>query len=101
MCCKKSNSDMEILPSLLAREFLELDAELPKSNQTAALSGKNVMKMISKVGNSVKQPIFGDKFDVVVGDQWPNHFTWFGPMDSVPIGKTATARPVRAPKDNL
>ena len=37
----------------LAREFLELDAELPKSNQTAALSGKNVMKMISKVGDRV------------------------------------------------
>jgi len=35
------------------REFLELDAELPKSNQTAALSGKNVMKMISKVGDRV------------------------------------------------
>ena len=27
------------------REFLELDAELPKSNQTAALSGKNMMKV--------------------------------------------------------
>ena len=37
----------------LAREFLELDAELPKSNQTAALSGKNMMKMISKVGDRV------------------------------------------------
>jgi len=35
------------------REFLELDAELPKSNQTSALSGKNVMKMISKVGDRV------------------------------------------------
>merc|ERR1712033_140466 len=35
------------------REFLELDAELPKANQTAALSGKNVMKMISKVGDRV------------------------------------------------
>jgi len=35
------------------REFLELDAELPKSNQTAALSGKNVMKYISKVGDRV------------------------------------------------
>jgi len=35
------------------REFLELDAELPKSNQTAALSGKNMMKMISKVGDRV------------------------------------------------
>ena len=32
---------------------MELDAELPKSNQTAALSGKNVMKMISKVGDRV------------------------------------------------
>merc|ERR1711892_339563 len=30
------------------REFLELDAELPKANQTSALSGKNMMKMISK-----------------------------------------------------
>merc|ERR550517_663118 len=34
------------------REFLELDAELPKSNQTAALSGKNVMKMISVVAEA-------------------------------------------------
>ena len=32
------------------REFLELDAELPKANQTSTLSGKNVMKLISKVG---------------------------------------------------
>jgi len=35
------------------REFLELDAELPKSNNTSTLSGKNVMKMISKVGDRV------------------------------------------------
>ena len=35
------------------REFLELDAELPKSNQTAALSGKNMMKVISKLGDRV------------------------------------------------
>ena len=48
--CKES---FEISPFSLAREFLELDAELPKSNQTAALSGKNVMKMISKVGDLV------------------------------------------------
>ena len=31
------------------REFLELDAELPKANSTAALSNKNIMKIISKV----------------------------------------------------
>jgi len=35
------------------REFLELDAELPKANQTSTLSGKNVMKLISKVGDRV------------------------------------------------
>jgi len=35
------------------REFLELDADLPKANQTSALSGKNVMKLISKVGDKV------------------------------------------------
>merc|ERR1711892_1569283 len=35
------------------REFLELDAELPKANQTSALSGKSMMKMISKVGDRV------------------------------------------------
>lgn len=43
-------------PSLRAdpdfREFLELDADLPKSSQTATLSGKNVMKLITKVGDS-------------------------------------------------
>jgi len=35
------------------REFLELDTDLPKANQTSALSGKNVMKMFSKVGDKV------------------------------------------------
>ncbi|TRY76925.1 hypothetical protein TCAL_10147 [Tigriopus californicus] len=39
-------------PSLRAdpdlREFLELPTELPKSNQTSTLSGKNVMRFISK-----------------------------------------------------
>jgi len=35
------------------REFLELDTELPKANQTSTLSGKNVMKLISKVGDKV------------------------------------------------
>lgn len=35
------------------REFLELDAELPKSNQTSTLSGKSVLKMISKVGDKM------------------------------------------------
>jgi hypothetical protein len=32
-----------------SREFLELDAELPRANQTSTLSSKNVLKMISKV----------------------------------------------------
>eukprot|EP00088_Acartia_fossae_P007330 TRINITY_DN13434_c0_g1_i1.p1 TRINITY_DN13434_c0_g1~~TRINITY_DN13434_c0_g1_i1.p1 ORF type:complete len:569 (+),score=186.17 TRINITY_DN13434_c0_g1_i1:40-1746(+) len=35
------------------REFLELDAELPKSSQTSTLSSKSVMRMISKVGEKV------------------------------------------------
>lgn len=35
------------------REFLELDAELPKSSQTSTLSSKSVLKMISKVGEKV------------------------------------------------
>jgi len=35
------------------REFLELNTELPKANQTSALSGKNVMKLLSKVGDKV------------------------------------------------
>jgi len=35
------------------REFLELDAELPKANQTSTLSGKSVMKLISRVGDRV------------------------------------------------
>lgn len=30
------------------RDFLENESELPKSNQTSALSGKNVMKFITK-----------------------------------------------------
>lgn len=48
------------------REFLELDAELPKANQTAALSGKNVMKLISKVGDRVSQ--YTTKMEET--DQW-------------------------------
>ncbi len=35
------------------REFLELNTELPKANQTSTLSGKNVMKMFSKMGDKV------------------------------------------------
>ncbi len=37
---------------LFSREFLELDAELPRANQTSTLSSKNVLKMISKVHNA-------------------------------------------------
>ena len=48
------------------REFLELDAELPKSNQTAALSGKSVLKLISKVGDRVNQ--YTTKMEET--DQW-------------------------------
>ena len=29
------------------------------------------------------------KRDVVVGDQWLNRFTWFGPMDSLQVGKSS------------
>ena len=35
------------------REFLELDSDLPKANQTASLSGKNVLKFINKFGEKV------------------------------------------------
>jgi len=35
------------------REFLELEAELPKASQTATLSGRNVMRLITKVGDSL------------------------------------------------
>jgi len=48
------------------REFLELDAELPKANQTATLSGKNVMKLISKVGDRVS--LYTTKMEET--DQW-------------------------------
>eukprot|EP00092_Neocalanus_flemingeri_P003089 GFUD01003300.1.p1 GENE.GFUD01003300.1~~GFUD01003300.1.p1 ORF type:complete len:586 (-),score=266.19 GFUD01003300.1:187-1797(-) len=48
------------------REFLELDAELPKANQTAALSGKNVMKLFSKVGDRVS--LYTTKMEET--DQW-------------------------------
>lgn len=37
------------------REFLELDAELPKASQTSTLSGKSVLKAISKLGDKVSQ----------------------------------------------
>ncbi|XP_023339479.1 sorting nexin-2 [Eurytemora carolleeae] len=48
------------------REFLELDAELPKANSTAALSNKNIMKIISKVGD--KMTAYTTKMDET--DQW-------------------------------
>jgi len=48
------------------REFLELDAELPKSSQTSTLSSKNVMKMISKVGERVVN--YASRMEE--GDQW-------------------------------
>jgi len=48
------------------REFLELDAELPKANQTAALSGKNVLKAITKLGDKVTQ--YATKMEET--DQW-------------------------------
>merc|ERR1719510_816495 len=35
------------------REFLELETELPKASQTATFSGKNMMKIINKVGDSI------------------------------------------------
>ncbi len=35
------------------REFLELESDLPKSKETATLSGRNVMKLINKVGDSL------------------------------------------------
>lgn len=51
---------------MFLREFLELDAELPKANQTAALSGKNVLKAISKLGDKVTQ--YATKMEET--DQW-------------------------------
>jgi len=48
------------------REFLELDAELPKANQTAALSGKNMMRAISKLGDKVNA--YATKMEET--DQW-------------------------------
>uniref|UniRef100_A0A0K2U341 PX domain-containing protein n=1 Tax=Lepeophtheirus salmonis TaxID=72036 RepID=A0A0K2U341_LEPSM len=35
------------------RDFLELEGNLPRSNQTSALSSKSVMKLINKVGDKV------------------------------------------------
>jgi len=35
------------------REFLEMETELPKANQTMTFSGKNMMKIINKVGDSI------------------------------------------------
>ena len=35
------------------REFLEQENELPKSIQTSTLSSRNMMKLITKVGDSL------------------------------------------------
>jgi len=48
------------------REFLELDAELPKANQTAALSGKNMLRAITKLGDKVNA--YATKMEET--DQW-------------------------------
>ena len=45
----------QIYNFLVSREFLELDAELPKANQTSTLSGKSVMRAITKLGDKVSQ----------------------------------------------
>merc|ERR1712110_199962 len=48
------------------REFLELDAELPKASQTSTLSGKSVLKAISKLGDKVSA--YATKMEET--DQW-------------------------------
>jgi len=48
------------------REFLELDTELPKANQTSTLSGKSMMKIISKVGDRMNS--YTTKMEET--DQW-------------------------------
>ena len=57
-------------PTLLGdpdfREFLELNAELPKANQTSTLSGKSVMKMFSRMGDKVAS--YATKMEE--SDQW-------------------------------
>lgn len=40
------------------REFLELDGDLPKSTSTSALSGAGVMRLFSKVGDSLGKIAF-------------------------------------------
>ena len=35
------------------REFLEMETELPRASQTATLSARNMMKLISKVGDGL------------------------------------------------
>lgn len=37
------------------REFLELEGDLPKSTHTSALSGAGVIKLISRVGDTVNK----------------------------------------------
>ncbi|XP_014679480.1 PREDICTED: sorting nexin-2-like, partial [Priapulus caudatus] len=37
------------------REFLELDADLPKATGTSALSGAGVMRLFNRVGESVNK----------------------------------------------
>ncbi|KAK4317227.1 hypothetical protein Pmani_011671 [Petrolisthes manimaculis] len=48
------------------REFLELDAELPRATQTSALSGAGVLRLLNKVGETVNKMTF--KMDE--SDQW-------------------------------
>lgn len=48
------------------REFLELDAELPKASNTSTLSGRSVLKAITKLGDKVSQ--YATKMDET--DSW-------------------------------
>ena len=50
-----SQLSYQIYHFLVSREFLELDAELPKASQTSTLSGKSVLKAITKLGDKVSQ----------------------------------------------
>ncbi|XP_028967378.1 sorting nexin-2 [Galendromus occidentalis] len=59
------------------REFLELEGDLPKSSHTSTLSGAGVIKLISKVGDTVNKITYKmDENDSLI--QRPEfHLQWF------------------------
>lgn len=65
-------------------QFLELDGDLPKATSTSALSGAGVMRLFSKVGDSIGKMTFKmDETDQVIMNYWGREDVLFLPITLV------------------